>query len=156
METKNKEYVILNDAVPFYAVHPGETIREELKERGIKQKVFAKEVGMEESHLSALIHGVRNITPAVATKLEFGLGIPASLWLNLQSKYNLDSEKIKARGLSSLVDGYDAVPQPVGALAESGYATYGKKQKLLLKVPKKDAEWLSTLAERLGWDIQQL
>ena len=156
METKNKDYVVLNDAVPFYAVHPGEMLREELKERGIKQKVFAKDVGMEASHLSALIHGVRNITPAVAAKLESGLGIPASLWMNLQSQYNLDIEKIKTRGLSSLVEGYGNHPQPTGVLADGGYVTYGKKEKLLLKVPKKDAEWLKSIAERLGWDIQQL
>ena len=156
METKNKDYIVLNDAVPFYAVHPGEILREELKERGIKQKVFAKNVGMEASHLSALIHGVRNITPSVATKLESGLGIPASLWMNLQSQYNLDSEKIKTKGLSSLVEGYGIHTQPTGFLAESGYTAYGKKEKLLLKVPKIDAEWLKTLGDRLGWDIQQL
>ena len=60
------------------AIHPGEVLGEELKSRGISQKEFAQSVGMQATHLSALIHGMRNITPALAAKLETGLpGITA-------------------------------------------------------------------------------
>ena len=81
METKDDGYVVINERTCF-AVHPGEILQAELKERKIKQKDFARSIGMQPSHLSALIHGVRSVTPAIAAKLEKGLGIPASLWNN--------------------------------------------------------------------------
>lgn len=45
---------------------------------------------MRPSHLSALIHGKRSISPQVAARIEEALNIPAKIWLNLQSNYNLD------------------------------------------------------------------
>ena len=68
MET-GKKYYLLNDVVPLYALHPGGTLREELRERKIKQKDFARSMGMQASHLSALINGKRNITPAIADNM---------------------------------------------------------------------------------------
>ena len=60
----------------FRAVHPGETLAEELKERGIKQKDLAKAIGIQPSHLNELIKGKRSFTTAVAMALEKELGIP--------------------------------------------------------------------------------
>lgn len=36
-------------------------MREELRERGIKQKDFAKQIGMQATHLSEFIRGKRNL-----------------------------------------------------------------------------------------------
>ena len=43
----------------FRAVHPGETLREELKERGIKQKELAAKIGILPSHLNEAPHYLR-------------------------------------------------------------------------------------------------
>ena len=43
-----------NRITGFRAVHPGETLAEELKERGIKQKELAKAIGIQPSHLNEL------------------------------------------------------------------------------------------------------
>lgn len=91
METKNKE------VVPFKAVPPGLTILAELEERGIKQKDFAKQIGMQPSHLSELIKGKRAINAEIASNLEAALDIPARFWLNLQSGYELDKIYIAKR-----------------------------------------------------------
>lgn len=96
MET-GKKYYLLNDVVPLYALHPGGTLREVLRERKIKHKDFAHSIGMQPSHLSALINGKRNITPAIADKLEKGLGFSATFWNNLQKLYELDLQRIKER-----------------------------------------------------------
>ena len=96
MET-GKKYYLLNDVVPLYALHPGGTLREELRERKIKHKDFAHSIGMQPSHLSALIHGNRSITPEIAAKLEKGLGISASFWKNLQNKYVADCIRLNKR-----------------------------------------------------------
>ena len=40
----------------YIAVPPGETIKEQLEFRGMKQKEFAERIGLSEKHVSALIH----------------------------------------------------------------------------------------------------
>ena len=106
METRNKTR-------PFLPLHPGTILKEELKERGIKQKIFAEWIGMRPSHLSALLHGARNISPQVAARIESVLHIPARVWLNLQNNYNLDRLRC-----SDLVDGYGTDYTQTYALAE--------------------------------------
>lgn len=90
METKN-------DLVPAKAVHPGEILGEELKERGIKQKDFAAEIGVLPSHLNELIKGKRNVTKNIAIKLEKALDVPFLFWMNLQNSYDYDVEIIAKR-----------------------------------------------------------
>ncbi|MBQ0021722.1 MAG: HigA family addiction module antidote protein [Prevotellaceae bacterium] len=73
-----------NNPSAFLATHPGEVLAAELEERGITQKAFAEEIGMRPSHLSELINGKRNVTMAIADKLQEALGIEAQSWMNLQ------------------------------------------------------------------------
>jgi len=87
MATKN------NIAPALMPVHPGEILLEELKERGLTQKVFAAQIGMSPSHLSELIHGRITLTIAIADKLEQALGIDSQFWTNMQTDYNY---KLKA------------------------------------------------------------
>ena len=70
------------------ATHPGNVLKKELKARGIKQKDFAKVIGMPAPNLSELINGKRNITESIAIKLEEALGIPFQNWMNLQNRYH--------------------------------------------------------------------
>ncbi len=95
METRNEDYHV--GRTGFRAVPPGEILREELRERGIKQKDFAKMVGMQESHLSELIKGNRKVTMEVANKLEDVLGISAVTWVNMQTQYDYDFRVITQR-----------------------------------------------------------
>ena len=74
--------------VPAIATHPGSVLKKELKARGIKQKDFAKAIGMPAPNLSELIKGKRNVTEAIAIKLEEALGIPFQNWMNLQNRYH--------------------------------------------------------------------
>ena len=62
--------VIRNEAPAQMAIHPGSILKEELKERGISQKNFAKEIEMQPSHLNEIIKGKRSITKQVADKFE--------------------------------------------------------------------------------------
>ena len=81
----------------FRAVHPGETLAEELKERGIKQMELAKAKGLQPSHLNELIKGKRSFTTAVAMALEKELGIPYDFWMRLQYGYEHDCLVIAQR-----------------------------------------------------------
>ena len=86
-----------NRLVPVKAIHPGEILREELQERGIKQKDFAKQIGVQATHLNAFIHGKRNLNDDLAMKLESHLGIPYKTWMNLHSGYMYDRKAMDAK-----------------------------------------------------------
>jgi HTH-type transcriptional regulator/antitoxin HigA len=82
---------------PFVATHPGEMIKDELKERGMTQKQLAAETGIKASVLSETINGKRSVSLNVAVALEKALDIPADIWMNLQTQYDLDTAKIIER-----------------------------------------------------------
>lgn len=69
------------------AIPTGETVREQLKDRGMTQKEFAVRMGMSEKHISHLLNGRVELTSNAALRLESVLGIPASYWLNLEAIY---------------------------------------------------------------------
>ena len=153
MET-NRAYTVVNEATPAYPLHPGGTLKEELVARGIRQKVFAAQIGIQATHLSAIIHGKRDITPAVAAKLELGLPeIPANIWIKLQENYNLDVQRCRIR-TSSLVDGYkpDYESRQL-ALAEPA-SEYNGLLHINVVIPSSDRDLLEHLAKRLGWVLQ--
>ena len=155
METNNNNMTAINNSIPFESVHPGSILGEELKARGISQKEFAGMIGIQATHLSALIHGTRNITPCVAAKLESGLkDIPAEMWLRLQNSYNVDVQRKNVK-TSRLVSGYSFSEMPETALAEpTSKPTYGNMVQVRVTLPAADRELFELLAARLGWKIE--
>lgn len=85
------------DLTPFVATHPGEMIKDELRERHMTQKQLSEETGIKASVLSETINGKRNVSLSVAVALEKVLGIPADVWMNLQTQYDLDTANIAKR-----------------------------------------------------------
>lgn len=129
METKSKQERI----VPYMATHPGEVLQAELQERGIKQKEFAAQIGMQPTHLSALIHGKRNISPSVAMRLEKALGVSADSWMAMQHGYEVDLLAIERETASTrrLQERVAALEEKVqflmSALASESTIEYKKK-----------------------------
>lgn len=153
METNNNHLYSANELNSFEPVHPGGILSEELKARGISQKEFAQRIGIQATHLSAIIHEKRNITPAVAAKIESGLeGIPADMWTKLQDQYNIDTQRKKVNR-SRLVSGYAQIDfKPASMLAEPG----NDETSITLIIPKKDKKLMESLANRMGWLIAKL
>ena len=110
---------------PFMATHPGEMIKDELKERNMTQKSLATETGIKASVLSETINGKRAISMNVALALEKVLGIPAEIWMNMQTQYNLDSANIAER--------------------ES------QKETVEITIPVQDRKLLKEIARKFGW-----
>lgn len=108
METKGKRLV------PARAVHPGEVLREELKERGLRQKDFAKMIVVQPTHLSEFINGKRNLNESLALKLEQALGISYKNWMNLHNGYVYDLKAIGQRDFEQAVK----LKESVGELIE--------------------------------------
>lgn len=78
------------ELIPFVATHPGELIKDELKARGMTQKQLANETGIKPSVLSETINGKRSISLNMAAAFEKVLDIPADMWMNMQTQYDLD------------------------------------------------------------------
>ena len=89
-----------NEAPALMAIHPGSILKEELIERSISQKDFAKMITMQPSHLSEIIKGKRSITKQVADKLEEVLGIPSIDWVNLQIGFDYKTQQNAERQIA--------------------------------------------------------
>lgn len=94
---KTEKMYKLDNIIPFAAVHPGELIRDELKERDMTQKQLAEIIGMPAPVLNDIIKGRRNINTETAILLQDVFGIEARLWLSLQNQYDIDKANIDAR-----------------------------------------------------------
>ena len=111
--------------IPFVAMHPGEMIKDELKERGMTQKQLAAETGIKASVLSETINGKRSISLSVAVALEKALNIPADIWMNMQTQYDLDSANIAERD--------------------------NQRQTVSVTIPVRDRNLLQELVRKFGW-----
>ena len=75
---------------PHRAVHPGEILREELRERGISTDDFARRLGMSSRNLHNFLRGDLPLSKDFAQKLEEHLAIPAPIWLRLYEGFLRD------------------------------------------------------------------
>ena len=153
MDTRNSKTMVLNNNGPSLSVHPGEVLQEELKSRGLLQNAFASRIGMQPSHLSAIIHGKRNITAAIAKKLERELGIAAHVWMNLQNLYRLGGT-----GTSHLVAGYSATTPGDSNRRYTHYLSCREpaeenQTSVTITLPASDLQILQSLSARLGWTL---
>ena len=75
-------------------IHPGEILLEEfLKPFGISQYRVAKGVGVPPRRINEIVHGRRAITADTALRLARYFGTSERFWLNLQTRYDLETEK---------------------------------------------------------------
>jgi addiction module HigA family antidote len=73
--------------------HPGDTIRDELAERGQSAYRLAQGIGMQETAVSQILRGKRRITARTALRLGEFFGTSPEFWLNLQTAYDLEEER---------------------------------------------------------------
>lgn len=79
----------------YIATPPGAAIKEQLDDRGMTQKEFARQMGISEEHISKLINGEVHLTPEMAEKLEMVLGVSASFWNKLEAIYQENLAKVR-------------------------------------------------------------
>lgn len=78
---------------PFYPVHPGEVIKDEMEARNISQREFARQVDMSYTVLNELLNGKRPLSTTNALMFEAALDIPADALMNIQTKYNMQTAR---------------------------------------------------------------
>ncbi len=113
------------ELTPFLATHPGQMIKDELRERGKTQKALAAETGIKPSVLSETINGKRSVSLNIAVALEKALGIPADIWMNMQNQYDLDTANIAGRD--------------------------NQHETVTVRIPVRDRDLLKDLVRKFGW-----
>jgi len=111
--------------VPMVATHPGELIKDELQERGLTQKQLSEMTGIKASVISETVTGKRPVSLKVAVALEKALGIPADIWMNLQTQYNLDTAHISERN--------------------------NQRETIAVTIPVRDRNLLKEVSRKFGW-----
>jgi addiction module HigA family antidote len=72
-------------------VHPGEILRLDfLEPLGISQYALAKAIGVPPQRILEIVHGRRAVTADTALRLGRYFGDQPQLWLNLQTRYDVD------------------------------------------------------------------
>jgi addiction module HigA family antidote len=71
------------------AVHPGEILREMLKEGGISQSQLARHLHTDVARINEICRRRRGISAQMALLLGKALGTSAELWLNMQKSWEL-------------------------------------------------------------------
>ena len=71
------------------AVPPGEFLEEVVSELGMVEDELARRIGQPAMALSSIFRGTTAITPDTAIQLEKVVGVPANIWLGLESEYRL-------------------------------------------------------------------
>ena len=80
-------------------VHPGEILLEEfLTPLGVSQYRLAKAVDVPARRINEIVHGQRRITADTALRLSRYFGTSERFWLNLQARYDLETEKDRLGG----------------------------------------------------------
>ncbi len=90
----------INDVLP--PIHPGEFLKEDfMRPLGLNANQLAQMLNVPPNRICDVIRGRRSITADTALRLAKCFGTSAKLWMNLQSRYELE----KAR--------YERVPEKV-------------------------------------------
>lgn len=75
-------------------IHPGEVLVEEfLKPLGISQNRLAREIGVPVPRVNQICLSRRAITADTALRLGRYFGVSPQFWMNLQVRYDLDTQK---------------------------------------------------------------
>ena len=71
------------------AIHPGETLREDLDALGMSASELARQIEVPVESITQIINGQRSVTGDTALRLGRFFGTSDEFWLNLQKLYEL-------------------------------------------------------------------
>ena len=64
-----------NKLTPFYPIHPGEILKDEIEYRKISQRALARQMGIAYSQLNEILNGKRPVNAELALLFEAALGL---------------------------------------------------------------------------------
>jgi HTH-type transcriptional regulator / antitoxin HigA len=82
---------------PTWVSPPGDTIADNLEERGWEQAELAQRTGFTKKHVNDLVKGRASLSPDAAQRLSTVLGSTTEFWLTREAQYQAALERRKAR-----------------------------------------------------------
>lgn len=95
--------------IPSRAIHPCETLKEELAERKISHRAFAEMIDMDYTSFTFFMNGKADMTEELAKRIEDALGIKAYIWMRLQERYIHEKKVLSERKQSNSTPASKAV-----------------------------------------------
>lgn len=89
---------------PYYNIHPGEIVKDEVEYRGIKQRDLAAKMGISYSQLNEILNCKRPVGTEIALLFEAALGLSPKMLVGMQADYDMRS----ARGNSAFAKRLEA------------------------------------------------
>lgn len=84
----------MSDDTLMTPIHPGEILSEEyLEPLGITQHRLATAIDVPPRRINEIVHGKRRISANTALRLSRFFGTSEQFWINLQSRYDLETER---------------------------------------------------------------
>jgi addiction module HigA family antidote len=75
-------------------IHPGEVLLEDfLEPLGLSQYRLAHSITVPPRRINEIVHGTRAISADTALRLSRFFGTSAQFWLNLQARFDLETER---------------------------------------------------------------
>ena len=75
-------------------IHPGEILLAEfLEPLGLSQYRVARDISVPPRRINEIVHGTRSISADTALRLARYFGTSAHFWLNLQARFDLETER---------------------------------------------------------------
>lgn len=81
----------LNKYTPFFPIHPGEIIKDEIEFRGISQRSLASQMGISYTLLNEVLNGKRQVNTEFAMLIEAAMDLDADTLVRMQARYNMHS-----------------------------------------------------------------
>ncbi len=76
-------------------VHPGEILADEMTERNLSARAFARQLKVPANRVTAILKGQRSVTADTALRFARFFGTTPEFWLNLQQRYDLRTAEIE-------------------------------------------------------------
>ncbi len=74
---------------PYFPIHPGEILKDEIEFLGISQRQLATQMGVSHTLLNEVINGKRQVNSELAMLIEAALGLDADTLVRMQARYNM-------------------------------------------------------------------
>jgi addiction module HigA family antidote len=78
---------------PFYPIHPGEILKEEIESRGISQRKLAEKMGVAYPYLNEVLNCKRPVDTEFALLIEAALGLEPNALIYMQMQYNMQTAR---------------------------------------------------------------
>ena len=79
---------------PDWVTEPGEHLRETLEVLRVSLREFARRTGYSIRYIERLLTGQARIRLRTARRLALGTGVPASLWINLETNFQTRQQRL--------------------------------------------------------------